>query len=105
MQDNEMHKILWDFEIQTDHPIPTKRPNPVLINKKKTFQVEFAVPARRRVSIKESGKLDEYSDLARERKTLLKTKVPVILFVVSAFLTVHKGLTKSLEIRGRIDNI
>ena len=20
---NEMHKILWDFEMQTDHPIPT----------------------------------------------------------------------------------
>ena len=25
--DNEMHKILWDFEIQMNHPIPAERPD------------------------------------------------------------------------------
>ena len=30
--ENEMHKILWDFEIQTDLLIPTGRPGLVLIN-------------------------------------------------------------------------
>ena len=33
--ENEMHKILWDFAIKTDHPIPARRPDLVLINKKK----------------------------------------------------------------------
>ena len=31
--ENVMHKILWDFEIQLDHPIPVRRPNLVLIKK------------------------------------------------------------------------
>ena len=32
---NETHKLLWDFEIQTDHPISTRRPDPVTINNNK----------------------------------------------------------------------
>ena len=32
---NETHKILRDFEIQTDHLIPARRPDLVLINKKR----------------------------------------------------------------------
>ena len=32
---NEMHKILWDFKIQTDHLILARRPDLVLIYKKK----------------------------------------------------------------------
>ena len=35
VQENEMHKILWDFEIQTDHLILARRPNVVMINKKR----------------------------------------------------------------------
>ena len=33
--ENEMHKILWDFEIQTDPLIPAWKPDLVIINKKK----------------------------------------------------------------------
>ena len=35
VQENEAHKILWDFEIQMDHPISARRPDQALINKKK----------------------------------------------------------------------
>ena len=31
---NGTHEILWDFDIQMDHLIPDKRPDPVLINQK-----------------------------------------------------------------------
>ena len=30
----KMHKILWDFEIQTDHLIPAGRPKIMMIHKK-----------------------------------------------------------------------
>ena len=30
--ENETHKIHWDFTIQIDHLIPTKRPDLVIIN-------------------------------------------------------------------------
>ena len=35
IQENEAHKILWDFEIQTDNLIPTKIAVLILIRKKK----------------------------------------------------------------------
>ena len=33
--ENESHKLLWDFNIQTDHLIPARRPNLIIINIKK----------------------------------------------------------------------
>ena len=57
VSEKEMHKILWGFEIQTDHLISTRRPDLVIINKKKerTYRlIDFAVPADHRVKIKES---------------------------------------------------
>ena len=33
--ENKTHKKLWDFEVQTDHLISSRRPDRVIINKKK----------------------------------------------------------------------
>ena len=50
---NETHKILQEFEKQTDHRIPARRQDLVIINKTKTWRlVEFAVPADQRGEIK-----------------------------------------------------
>ena len=35
VQENESHKLLWDFEIQTDHLISTRRPDLVIVDKLK----------------------------------------------------------------------
>ena len=32
--ENKMHIIIWDFEIQVDHLIPTRRPDHVSLRKK-----------------------------------------------------------------------
>ena len=32
--ENETHKVLWDFEIQTHHLISVRRPDLVIVNKK-----------------------------------------------------------------------
>ena len=53
--ENEIYKILWDFEIQTDHLISARRPDQVIINKKKKkiYQiVDFGVLADHRVKLK-----------------------------------------------------
>ena len=65
-----MHKLLWDFEIQTDHLIPDRRPDLVIVNKNKRscLIVDFAVPADHRVKLKESEKRDKRMNLARELK-------------------------------------
>ena len=56
--------------------------------------VDFGVPAEHRIKLKESEKRDKYIDLARELKKLWNMKVTIIPI---AFVTVTKGLLKSLE--------
>ena len=33
--ENATHTLLWDFNIQTDHLTPARRPDLIIINKKK----------------------------------------------------------------------
>ena len=33
--ENDSQKLRWDFNIQTDHVIPARRPDLIIINKKK----------------------------------------------------------------------
>ena len=70
--ENDTHKPLWDFNIQTDLLIPARRPDLIIINKKKEICkiVDFTVPADHRINLKESEKKDKYLDLARELKKL-----------------------------------
>ena len=105
--ENGTHKLLWDFDIQTDHLISAKRPELTIINKKKI--VDFAVPADHRIKLKENEKRDKYLDLAREwKKKLWNMKVTIIPIVIGAFSTVTKGLLKGWEdfkIGGRVETI
>ena len=77
--ENETHKILCDFEIQTDHQISPRQPDLEIVKnthththtqkKKRTrWIVDFAVPADHRVNPKESEKRDKYQDPGRELK-------------------------------------
>ena len=97
--ENEMHKLVWDFEIQTDYPISPGRPDLIIINKeKKTCGiVDFAVPADHRVKLKESEKKDKYLDLARELNELWNMKVTIIPIVIGALGTVTKEMAKGLD--------
>ena len=64
--ENEMYKILWDFEIQADDLIIARRQEREIIKKQKRpcHLVDFAVPADHRAEIKVSEKINKYSDLA-----------------------------------------
>ena len=69
--ENDSHKLLWDFDIHTDHLISTRtRPNNNQQKEKKERIcriVDFAVPADHK-KMKECEKKYEYLDLARELK-------------------------------------
>ena len=110
--ENDTHKLLLDFDIQTDHLISARRPDLIIINKKKKKKickiVNFTVPADYRIKLKECEKREKYLDLARELKKLWNMKVTIIPFVIGAFGTVTKGLLKGLEdleVGGRVENI
>ena len=58
VQETETHKILWDFEIQTDNLILAKQPDLVLVNKKKKSHriMNFAVSVDHWVKLKKKKK-------------------------------------------------
>ena len=109
--ENATHKLLWDFNILTDHLIPARRPDLIIINKKKKRTckiVDFAVSADHRIKLKECEKKDKYLDLARELKKLWNMQVIFIPIVIGKFGTVTKGLLKGLEdleVGGRVETI
>ena len=109
--ENDSHKLLWDFNIQTDHLIPARRPDLIIINKKKKRTckiVDFSVPADHSIKQKVYEKKDKYLDLARELKKLWNMQVTIIPALIGAFGTVTKGLLKGLEdleVGGRVETI
>ena len=108
--ENNTHKLLWDFDIHTDHQISARRPDLIIMNKKKRTCkiVDFAVLADHRIKLKECEKKDKYFDLARKMKKLWNMQVTIIPIVIGAFGTVTKGLLKELEdleVGGRVETI
>ena len=111
--ENDMHKLLWDFDIQTDQLIPARRPDRIIINNNKKKKrickiVDFAVPADHRINLKENEKKDKYLDLARELKKLWNMKVTIVPIVIGALGTITKGLLnglEDLEVGARVETI
>ena len=88
VRENDTFKLLWDFDIQTDHLISARRPDLIIINKQKK-KICKIVPVYHRIKLKEYEKRDKYFDLARElKKKLWNMKVTIIPIVIGAFGTV-----------------
>ena len=68
--ENDTHKLLWEFDIHTDHRHSARRSDLIIINKKRRNCkiVDFAVPADHRIKLKECELNDKYLDLPRELK-------------------------------------
>ena len=111
VQENDSHKLQWDFNIQTDPLIPARRPDLIIINnnnKRICKIVDFAVPADHRINLKESDKKDKNLDLVRELKKLWNMKVTIVPIVIGALGTITKRLLKGLEdleVSGRVETI
>ena len=109
--ENKTHKLLWDFEIQTNHLISARRSDLVIVNKiKRTWWiVDVALPANHSVNQKEREKGDEFLELARKLKKVWNMKVTVISIVIGAlgrvshpWMTVPSTGTRGLENKGKI---
>ena len=107
--DNDTHKLLWDFEIQTDYLISARRLDLIINKKERTCRImDVAIPADHRLKLKESEKRDQYLDLVMELKKLWNMKVTVIPIVTGPLGIVTKGLVQGMEdlrITGRIETV
>ena len=61
-------KILWDYDVRTDHVIQARRPDLILINKvdQKVSLIDVAIPWDTRVKEKSREKIEKYHDLKME---------------------------------------
>ena len=95
--ENDTHKLLWNFDIQTYHLISARGRDFIIIYKKKKKKkrtckiLDFTLLADHRIKLKKKWK-----DLARKLKKLWNMKVTIIPIMIGAFGTVTKGLFKGL---------
>ena len=85
--ENETHKLLWDFDIQTNHLLSARRLGLIqsTTKKERTCKImDFAVSDDHRVKLKENEKKDKYLDFATELKKLWNMKVTFIPIVIGS---------------------
>ena len=93
-------KILWDFNIQYNNVIECRRPDIVVVLKKKKECkiIDIAVPGDSRIDEKELEKIEKYDDLKRKIKRMwAMRKIEVIPIVVGASGTVSRKLNNCIE--------
>ena len=68
--ENMAHKILWDFEIQTNHSFQLRRPDVVLTNKRERTRqlVYFSHFSRLQIENRRKRKLDEWMEIPGDKK-------------------------------------
>ena len=109
--ENDTHKLLYDFEMQTDHLISARRPDLIVINKnKRTCKiVDIAVLADHRIKLTKSEKKDKNPDFAWElKKKTMEHEGDDYTIVIGSLSTVTKGLLKGLvdlEVGGQVETI
>ena len=102
MEDDDV-KLLWDMNIQCDNVIEARRPDLVLVDKKKKSCViiDIAVPGDCRIREKEMEKIEKYQNLKIELKRLWSLKkVAVLPVVVGALGCISKGFSGWVDTLG-----
>ena len=99
VQENDTHKLLWDFDIQMDHLISTRRQDLIIINKKKRKSAKLSTYCLGRPQNETDRMWKEIITLTllENWKKLWNMKVTIIPIVVGAFGTITKGLLMGLE--------
>ena len=97
--ESEDYKILWNFNIQTDHVVEARRPDLVVADKKRRTCkiIDFAVAGDSRIEEKEKEKIEKYQDLRRELQKIWNVKVKIIPLVVSSLGAMPKQFGNRLK--------
>ena len=91
---NDDIKLLWDMSIQCDNVIEARRPDIVVVDKKRKscFLVDIAIPADVTVGEKEQEKIGKYQDFKRDIGRIWNLRcVEVVSVVVSTLGCVARG--------------
>ena len=99
VQENDLIKLLWDYNIQTDQEIEARRPDLVLKDKNKniTYLIDVAIPYDTRIKEKQVEKILKYQDLKIQIQRCWETRVKVIPIIIGALGAQPLELKKYLE--------
>ena len=94
--ENEIHKILWDFKIQIDHLIPTRRQDLVIVNKTKNLPNSRHIhPGKLQTENQRKWKERQVlKPCQRVKKKLWNIKATVIPVVIGAHWMIPKSLIR-----------
>ena len=94
--ENGRVKILWDFNMQTDHVTQHRRPDIVVLckNERKCHLINIAVPGGKRIELKEQEKIDNYTELRQEVKKIWNLSQIVVFRVVIGAIGVTSKILK-----------
>jgi len=97
--DGPNYKLLYDFDIYTDHGITARRPDLVMVDKmtRCTTVIDVACVMDRHVIVKHQEKIDKYLDLAIELQVLWNTKVVILPLVFGALGALPEKTVRNFE--------
>ena len=106
VQENDTHKLLWNFDLQTDYLISSRRPDLIIINEKEKLQNCRICCSRwpQNKTEKIWIRKDEYLDLARELKKTVEYEGDNYTNCDCLLKGLLKGLD-NLEVCGRVKTI
>ena len=92
---------MWDFSIQTDHVIEARRPDLVVVDKKRRTckSIDFAVLGDSRIE-KEKDKREKYEDLGRKLHKIWNVRLKIIPLVVGSVGAIPKQFGNRLKETG-----
>ena len=108
-----IHPKEWNAWYSLEFWSTNRSPNPdqtkwLLTEKENLLYRDLCCPNRHRMKIKESKKINEYLDLAREQRKLWNIKVTTISIIIWDLEIITKGLERGpekLETERRIETI
>ena len=109
--ENNAAKILWDFSVQTDKTIPHNKPDILLVDKdeRKAYVIDIACPSDYNVVKKRREKINHYTDLAIEIKSMWQLdNVVIVPIIIGATGLIHKQFlndTNKLDVKLNISEM
>ena len=100
---------VWDFNIKTDHVIQHRRPDIVVLCKKKCHLLILLCLETKRIELEEQEKIDNYTGLRQEVKKIWNLSQVVVVSVVIGALGVTskrlKDWVEKLNIKSSIEHL
>ena len=96
--ENDKAKVLWDYDVRTDHGIQARKPDLIVVNKEhqRVQLIDVAIPWDTRTMEKSREKIDKYQDLKMEIRRLWQAEVEVVPIILGALGLIPSDLKRNL---------